>query len=396
MTSFTRRDVLRAALATGGARLLGTVRLQPFGQPAASCPNPFAGGRAAGTVPFAGVDRLPPFHAVLGSGLDARLYTDLSTLTADTLVTPNHRFFVRTGWPDGLEPPDRDATWTVRVTGLVKQPVALSLRDLEPLAVERGPFLMECAGNTDEAAFGLMSAAIWTGAPVAAALKKAGPLPRATRVRISGVDRHSQPSRRSLAGASWVFTVDELDSAGALLATRMNGEPLPRDHGWPVRLIVPGWYGCTCIKWVDEIALVDETAAATTQMREFAARTFQEGAPALAREYRPASMDLAAVPVRIEQWLLDGAIVYRVVGIMWGGAALTSRLRIRFNPSEPYQPVEVCPPPSTPLTWTLWTHLWKPRRPGRYQIVLKPDDPAIRSTRLDLYFYTRTVWIEEV
>ena len=64
------------------------------------------------------------------------------------------------------------------------------------------------------------------------------------------------------AGASWIFTRDQLD--GALLAIRMNGAPLTRDHGAPVRLIVPGWYGCCCIKWVDRIELVPDAAPATT------------------------------------------------------------------------------------------------------------------------------------
>src|SRR5204862_7518096 len=104
----------------------------------------------------------------------------------------------------------------------------------------------------------------------------------------------------------------------ALLATGMNGAPLPPDHGFPVRLIVPGWYGCACIKWIDRIDLVAADAPATTQMREFARRTHQNGEPALAREFTPAVIDQAAMPVRVEKWLADGRIAYRVIGVMWG------------------------------------------------------------------------------
>jgi DMSO/TMAO reductase YedYZ molybdopterin-dependent catalytic subunit len=199
----------------------------------------------------------------------------------------------------------------------------------------------------------------------------------------------------SLPGASWVFTFDQLTSAGALLATQMNGEPLPRNHGWPVRLVVPGWYGCTCIKWVNEIALVDEEEPATLQMREFAARTHQEGTPRLARLFAPAAMDLAAMPVRIEKWRVGGRIRYQVIGIVWGGQQVPKRLRIRFRASEPFNGFDVSPAPASALTWGLWSYAWQPASPGLYQIVLKPEE-GTASRRLDLYFYTRSVRIDEV
>ena len=112
----------------------------------------------------------------------------------------------------------------------------------------------------------------------------------------------------------------------------MNGQSLNKDHGAPVRLIVPGWYGCTSIKWVNAITLVDENFLATSQMQEFAGRTHQQGVPKLARDYRPATIDQAAMPIRIEKWFVDGRIKYRVVGILWGGSRPVKALEIRFNP----------------------------------------------------------------
>jgi DMSO/TMAO reductase YedYZ molybdopterin-dependent catalytic subunit len=370
----TRREFLQVALA-------------------ALCRDPFAGARYLGTVSFDGADRYPPFHTLIGSGLDARRYLDPSALTDGTLVTPTDRFLIRTAAPDLL---DSRETQAIRVSGLVRRPLSLSPRELDSRAQTAGPFLIECAGNSDRAGFGLMSAAIWSGVPVADILTKAHPAPAATLARISGFDRHSQASARSTPGASWIFTLSEIESSGALLATGMNGEPLRRSHGSPVRLVVPGWYGCTWIKWVDEITLLDDTPAATSQMREFAARTHQDGAPARARDYKPAAMDLAAFPVRIEKWRVQGDLVYRVVGIVWGGARATRRLQIRFNSSEPFRSFEICPPPATPLTWSLWTYEWRPPGRGSYDIVLRPGDPGIASRRLDWYFYVRRVWIDDV
>ena len=72
------------------------------------------------------------------------------------------------------------------------------------------------------------------------------------------------------------LNLDQIRESRAFLATGMNGAPLGPDHGFPLRLVVPGWYGCTAIKWVNEIALLDDTAPATDQMREYAGRTHQD------------------------------------------------------------------------------------------------------------------------
>src|SRR5207302_3464729 len=102
------------------------------------------------------------------------------------------------------------------------------------------------------------------------------------------------------------------------------------------RLLVPGWYGCTCIKWVNAITFVDDDAEPTLHMQEFAARTHQQGTPKLAKRYRPAIIDQAAMPNRVEKWFMDGSIMYRVVGILWVGSCLVKALEIRFNSDEDY------------------------------------------------------------
>jgi len=178
----------------------------------------------------------------------------------------------------------------------------------------------------------------------------------------------------------------------------MNGAPLPRHHGQPVRLIVPGWYACTCIKWVNEIRLVDESEPATGQMREFASRTHQDGTPKLARDFQPAAMDQAAMPIRVEKWRVDGGLEYRVVGILWGGSEPTEALEIRFKSGifgGPYVPVETYDHRQN-WTWTLWSHTWKPQEGGRYRIELRVNDPQIRTRRLDRGFYARTAELTAV
>ena len=133
LPAVSRRDFLSATLLlptlarqTSEARLVGAVPLvAPGAQP-------------------------PPFGRLLGAGLDARLFTDLSQLGAeprtshDAPRTSVEEFFVRTASPQKLTPGDQ---WSVRVAGLVTTPLTLGLRDLEPLATQSGRYLMECSGN---------------------------------------------------------------------------------------------------------------------------------------------------------------------------------------------------------------------------------------------------------
>lgn len=361
------------------------------------CEDPFAGGQLLEQLSFTVDDGQPiqvPFNTKLNQGWDARLYTDLKLIDAGSLVTPTELFYIRTEFPDLLATTD---DWQIDVSGLATSRT-MTMADILPLVKDQGVHVLECSGNGDGGGFGLMSAASWAGAPVEEVLALIDVDPSATRVRIGGFDEHSVPSAggHSTPGAAWIFTLQELIDARAFFATEMNGAPLNDDHGKPVRLYVPNWYGCTCIKWVNAIEFVDDDAPATSQMQEFASRTHQTGVPAMARDYRPASMDQAAMPTRVEKWLVDGAILYRILGVMWGGYALAGdELTIDFGDGT-VAPVDVCPVQSTNQTWTLWEHAWRPAAPGLYKLRMSIADPTIPTYRLDRGWYEREVTVDEV
>lgn len=260
-----------------------------------------------------------------------------------------------------------------------------------------GPHPIECAGNADPNNFGLLSVAEWDGVPLADIVERMGPQPEAAAVLVTGLDDEVTESRHSVAGASWVVGLDDMRRQGAFLATGMNGGPLPPDHGAPVRLAVPGWYGCTWIKWIQEIRLVGSDAPVTSQMAEFAVRTHQAGQPALARDYDAPVIDLAATPVRVERRRVDSRLEYRIVGIAWGGTRPPDGLEIRFGSRDPWTRVDhLCAAPEAPRTWSVWTHRWRPESPGTYTIALRSSDPAVRTRRLDLFYYSRRVRIDAV
>ncbi len=225
----SRRELLRGSLLASGALLTGFERIdfEALGQRRTA--DRFRGGKMIGTIDFTEEVRVPMGKA-FGDELDGRMYTDLSKVTQENAVTPADEFYIRTRASKLLA---GQKTWSVQVAGLVEKPYALGMADFAKIAKPMGVHLMECAGNTRQIHFGMMSVADWTGVSVAQVLAAAKLKPAATRVLISGFDRYATQSVNSIPGASWIFTLEELKAAGAFLATEMNGHALTPDHGAP-------------------------------------------------------------------------------------------------------------------------------------------------------------------
>ena len=172
----------------------------------------------------------------------------------------------------------------------------------------------------------------------------------------------------------------------------MNGKPLSVDHGAPVRLMVPGWYGCVCVKWLDGIQFVGEDQPATSQMREFALRTHQKGMPRLARDYLPAVVDRTAAPVRAERWrprrggggagrrahLGGERLTRKAGGVVRPGGAAAAGVRL---------------PAADRDGLAFWSHRWKPRGEGIHRIRLGLLDSDAPARRLEMPVYGRKVEI---
>jgi DMSO/TMAO reductase YedYZ molybdopterin-dependent catalytic subunit len=358
------------------------------------CAQPATAGTLLGTLPlFRERSAAQPFGAKFASGLDARLVTDLSLLEPGKLITPNELAYIRTEIPPAAA--QHEGPWTITTGGLSLPAGTLTLADLTSRAKAQGPHLFECSGNANPSNFGLMSVAEWDGVSFADVVDRMKPPKNASAVLVSGVDFAVSESGRSVPGASWIFPLAWVNTMGAFLAVRMNGQPLPPDHGAPVRLVNPAWYGCTWIKWVNEIRFVDLDEPATSQMIEFANRTHQAAQHKLARDYTPADIHIAATPVRVEKRQTPTGLEYRIVGIVWGGAKPVDRLAIRFGADDAWKSFAICPAPKTHKMWSLWEYRWKPAAPGVYNIALKADAP-VPQRRLDSGYYVRQVKIEDV
>jgi DMSO/TMAO reductase YedYZ molybdopterin-dependent catalytic subunit len=386
-----RRGFLRGAALLGAA---GALRCESRKAPtpsgslgdAGACPP---AGAPEESVPFA--DESGPFEVAEGAGLDGRLYTDLARLAPDRLITDSEAFYIRTRYPDQLDPA---APWTLSLGGMVEAPATLDAREVAALEREQGVHLLECSGNFRERGFGLISAATWHGVPVAELLARVAPAAGAARLLITGSDAHGRASSNSVRGASWILSPEQLAQTQSFIATRMNGQPLLPDHGYPLRLVNPGWYGCSCIKWVESIDWVSDDVASTSQMIEFSARTHQTGEPALARDYAAPVIQQAAMPIRVDKRRAGGRVCYRVLGIVWGGSEPARRLGVSVDGGERFEPIPL--DVSQNRTWSLWEHEWAPLAPGRYDIVCRVEEPRVPMRRLDSGYYRRSVVVDEV
>ena len=392
----TRRQMLGTLAAAGAATLVEPGEVLARLAADVPCVGSAPAGELLGLLPlFRNKPQPQPFGVkISGEGLDARLITDLSILEPGKLITPNELAYIRTEIPAGAA--NHQGPWTLNAGGMLAQPATLKLDDLTKLSKKMGPHLFECSGNGNPSNFGLMSVAEWEGIPLNEVVARLKPAKDATAVLVSGYDHIGQNSQRSIVGASWVLPLADLDQLGAFLAIRMNGEPVPADHGKPVRLAIPGWYGCAWIKWVNEIRLVGPDEPATTQMVEFANRTHQAAPHKLAHDYTPADIQTAATPVRIEKRRGPNGIDYRIVGILWGGTKPVDRLAIRFAKEQAATPFTICPAPKTHTMWSLWEYRWKPTAPGTYDISLEVPDQSVPQRRLKSGYYMRQVTIADV
>ncbi|MDP5228587.1 MULTISPECIES: sulfite oxidase [Arthrobacter] len=155
-------------------------------------------------------------------------------------------------------------SWRLSVAGAVQRELSFSLEDLRARPAVTVPVTLECAGNgrsllrprplSQPWVLEAVGTAGWTGTPLAPILREAGLHDDAVEFVFTGADRGIQGGREEDYARS--LTLEDIERQGAFLAYAMNGAPLPPQHGFPVRLMVPGWYGMTSVKWLSSIEAV--------------------------------------------------------------------------------------------------------------------------------------------
>jgi sulfane dehydrogenase subunit SoxC len=277
--------------------------------------------------------------------------------------------------------PDVDPTsFRLEVSGLVARPLSLSLQDIRTRPSVTLTVTMECAGNGR----GLLSprpisqpwlveavgTAEWTGTPLRGVLDDAGVDPRAVEIVFTGRDRgvqgdEEQDYRRSL-------RVAEARREEVLLAYEMNGAALQPQHGYPLRLVVPGWYGMTSVKWLDRIDAVAEPFQGYQMIhyRDAAARD-DPGEPVTLVRVR-ALMIPPGVPDFLTRTRLVRAGPVTLTGRAWAGRRGVARVEVSADEGATWDEAQLGEAVS-PHAWRAWSYTWQ-ARPGRHTLCARATD----------------------
>jgi DMSO/TMAO reductase YedYZ molybdopterin-dependent catalytic subunit len=157
-----------------------------------------------------------------------------------------------------------------------------------------------------------------------------------------------------------------------LLAFRMNGEPLTRSHGAPMRLVVPGWYGVSSVKWITRLEVLDRPYEGYFQSKKYTIRRREAAEERVVRLTRMAVKSEIIRP-RADSELQPG--VNRVTGIAWAGEEAVARVEISTDGGLGWHRATLAGP-QAPYSWTLWEYLWEVNRPKDYQLICRATSAA--------------------
>jgi DMSO/TMAO reductase YedYZ molybdopterin-dependent catalytic subunit len=255
-------------------------------------------------------------------------------------------------------------TWRLRLHGLVERPLELSLDDIRSRPARTVPVTMECAGNgrarleprplSQPWLVEAIGTATWTGTPLAGLLDEAGLRPGTVELVFTGADRGvqgdiEQDYQRSL-------TIPESTRPEVLLAYEMNGRPLEPQHGYPVRLLVPGWYGMTSVKWLTDIEAVAEPFTGYQQVEAYQYKQTDEEAGERADRMRVRAL---MVPPGIPDFFTRDRSVeagsVRLVGRAWSGMAPVTRVEVGIDGTWQDATLDA---PLGEHAWRGWTFDW--------------------------------------
>ncbi|MGH7427334.1 MAG: sulfite oxidase [Candidatus Methylomirabilaceae bacterium] len=248
------------------------------------------------------------------------------------IITPTARFYIRSHFDvPRLDP----ATWRLAVGGLVERPLSLSLPALRRLPSRSLIVTLECAGNGrslmepavegEQWQLGAVSTAEWTGVPLVEVLNHAGVKRTAQEVVFRGADRGTPRGRTNSIRFERSLTLDWARHPDVLLAFAMNGEPLRPDHGSPLRLVVPGWYGMASVKWLNEVEVVDRPFTGHFQVTSYVFERERDGLVVKEPVTRERVRSLIIEPAR-DETVVRGELVVR--GLAWSGQAPVTRVEV--------------------------------------------------------------------
>lgn len=301
--------------------------------------------------------------------------------TLEGRLTPPGQHYVRSHFAA----PDLDPrAWRLTVDGEVERPLSLSLDELRAMPSRTVTVTMECAGNgrvflTPKVRgvaweLGAVGTAAWTGVPLPAVLERVGVRSGAREVVLESADSGRLTEPVATPGTIPYARSLPLDKAlgDVLLAYAVNGEALPQRHGFPLRAVVPGWYGMAAVKWLAALRVTAPPFAGYFQTVDYATWERQGELP-------PQLVPLAQMQVKAQvarpspHEALALGRPYRISGAAWTGEGTVTRVEVSTDSGEAWQDAGFLDPPE-PHVWRRWHLSWTPQIPGNTTVLARATD----------------------
>jgi sulfane dehydrogenase subunit SoxC len=272
-------------------------------------------------------------------------------------------------------------SWSLRVRG--ERELSLGLDELRARPRVELAVTMECAGNgrarldprpvSQPWLLEAVGTARWGGTPLRPLLEEAGMGEGAVEVLFTGVDRGAEGGDEQAFQRS--LPVGEALRDEVLLAYEMNGAPLPPQHGFPLRLVVPGWYGMTNVKWIAEIEVLREPFSGYQQSWSYRVRQTEdeEGEP-LSRMLPRSLLVPPGIPEFMTRERLVPAGEVRVQGRAWSGLAPVASVEVSADGGSSWTAAELEPEDGR-WAWRGWTYRWQ-TEPGSWVLCSRARDEA--------------------
>jgi DMSO/TMAO reductase YedYZ molybdopterin-dependent catalytic subunit len=228
---------------------------------------------------------------------------------------------------------------------------------------------------------GAVGRALGCAPPLRALLEEAGIDEAAVEIVFTGADRGIEGGIEQSYARS--LSRDEALADDVLLAYEMNGGPLPPQHGFPVRLVVPGWYGMTNVKWLRSIEAVDAPFTGYQQAAGYRLRqeASEDGVP-IARMLPRALMAPPGIPdFFTRRRTVDGPCTLE--GRAWSGLAPVVGVDVSTDAGRSWRAAELGSDPPSRWAWRAWRSRWEPEAPGEYELLCRARDAAGNEQPLD-------------
>lgn len=358
----------------------------------------FLGGAASGALPLAyapawgtATAQEPAREAHLFPGVITRQKNpdnlEFPFPTLESFLTPTERFYVRTHF----EVPDLEAkTWRMRVEGAVEKPFEIGYDELRRMTSRTVTAVLECSGNSRvflkppqvglRWEQGAVGNAEWTGVPLSAVLERAGLKGGAVEVILEGADKGKfeppDPKTPGVIHFARSLPLKKAQQAEVLLAYRMNGRELPPDHGFPVRVVVPGWYGMASVKWLKRIVVTDRPFHGFFQTFAYTIWERRGGLPDLVPVTEMQVKAQVARPALNE--VVPAGSKYRVFGAAWAGEADVTKVEVSADGGQRWSEARLLDKPVR-HAWRFWEYEWSvPKQAGRYTVLARATDSRKR------------------